>query len=549
MLKHLTVENYALIERLDMTLDSRLNIITGETGAGKSILLGAIGLLLGGRADVAALKQAANNCVVEGVFDIAAYGLESFFEQNDLDYDGEVVIRRVVTTAGKSRAYVNDLPVSLAVLKELGARLIDIHSQHRTLMLAEEDFRMQIVDSLAENGALRADYAERYEALRRAERELSELTEEVAKAERDREYVEFQHSQLASMKLRKGELEELEAEQRLLDNVERIGAAIGESLAALDQEEEGVLARLSVMTSAFGKLAEVYAPAQEIAERLRGVAVELKDLDSTLADELSRVESNPQRAQQVVDRLDGIYTLMRKHSVQTVEELIAIEADYARRLGVLNDSSEQLAALQKRVEQCHKGAVAAAAKLTSSRKKAAVLLAEQTEQMLHRLGMEHARFVVDVVAMDSLSAMGADGVEFLFSSTPKFAPQPLERVASGGETSRVMLCLKALVVGKTNMPTVIFDEIDTGVSGRIADEMGRIISEMSQGRQVVNITHLAQVASKGDTHFTVYKDAKEGITRIALLSAEERIREVASMISGNEVTEAAIAQARTLLGV
>lgn len=547
MLRHLTVENYALIERLDMTLSPHLNIITGETGAGKSILLGALGLVLGERADIATLKESGRGCVVEGTFDIAAYRLQGFFEENDLEYDDQTIIRRVITPAGKSRAYVNDLPVSLALLKELATRLIDIHSQHHSLMLAEEEFRMDILDAMAENGALVENYAKHYAALRTAERELATLRAKVEEATKDKEYVEFQYNQLAALHLRAGELEELEEQQRLLDNVERITEALGEGGQLLDEEENGVLARLKKIESSFQKITQVYVPAEGVAERVRGALVELKDISALLAEGRERVEGNPEKAQQVVERIDAIYTLMRKHGVQTLEELIAIERDYASRLGIIVDADAELSRLEEQVAGCRKRATEAAARLTASRTKAAKVLSKKTEEMLARLGMEQSRFVCDVEATDSLTPAGADHILFRFSSSPKFQPQPLEKVASGGEISRVMLCLKALVADKTQMPTLVFDEIDTGISGRVADVTGQIIAELSAGRQVINITHLPQVASKGDTHFRVFKE--RGNTHIQLLTHEERIDEVAAMLSGTLVTDAARTQAQALLKV
>ena len=530
-----------------MTLSPRLNIITGETGAGKSILLGALGLVLGNRADIATLKESGRNCVVEAEFDVEAYGLEEFFEENELDWAATTTIRRVITPAGKSRAYVNDLPVQLTVLKELGTRLIDIHSQHHSLMIAGEGFRMQIVDAVAENGALRSDYQSRYAAWRRAEKELAELRQTVEANLRDKEYIEFQYGQLAALKLRAGELEELESESRMLDNVERIAETLGGSVALLDEDENGVLARLRQIESGFAKISDVYAPAGEIAERVRGALVELKDIAAQVGEEAGSVENNPHRAEEINDRLDAIYTLMRKHGVQTVEELIALEQEYGSKLGIIVDADAELNRLEGEVARRKEEAVKCAAKLTASRRKAAESLAGQTEAMLARLGMEHSTFVGSVGVAEGLTASGADTVDFLFSSSPKFSPQPLEKVASGGEISRVMLCLKALVADKANMPTVIFDEIDTGISGRIADVTGRIIAELSEGRQVVNITHLPQVASKGDTHFRVFKDAADGRTHLQLLTAEERVREVAKMLSGDEVTEAAMELARGLI--
>ena len=546
MLRHLTVENYALIERLDMTLSPHLNIITGETGAGKSILLGALGLVLGERADVATLKESGKGCVVEGTFDVSDYHLEGFFEDNDLEYADETIIRRVITSAGKSRAYVNDLPVSLSLLKELATRLIDIHSQHSSLMLSEEGFRVGIVDAVAANGAEREAYLVAYKALREAQRTLSDLRARLEAALRDKEYVEYQYNQLSALHLRDGELEELEGEQRLLDNVERVTEALGEGGQMLDEEENGVLARLKKIEGAFHKIVDVYEPAGDIAERVRGALVELKDISALLAEGRERVDGNPQRAAEVVDRIDAIYTLMRKHGVQSVGELLAIEKEYAERLGVIVEGDQEVARLEKEVKRLNERCVAAAATLTKSRLAAAKLLSEQTEGMLARLGMEQSRFVCDITPAEEFAPSGADTISFRFSSTPKFQPQPLEKVASGGEISRVMLCLKALVADKTNMPTLVFDEIDTGISGRVADVTGEIIAELSLGRQVINITHLPQVASKGETHFRVFK--AEGVTQIKHLSHEERVEEIAAMLSGSNITEAAIAQAKALIG-
>lgn len=547
MLQHLTVENYALIEKLDMTLSPHLNIITGETGAGKSILLGALGLILGERADVATLKESGRGCVVEGTFDISAYNLREFFEENDLEYDEQTIIRRIITPAGKSRAYVNELPVTLGVLKELGAKLIDIHSQHHSLRIADEGFRLAIVDALADNATLRSDYRTAYDHLTAARRELAKAEAAVEANLRDKEYVEYQYSQLAALKLRDGELEELEAEQRLLDNVERIQSALGEGCAMLEEEGNGILARLKSIESSFGKVKDVFLPAEEIADRVRTTLLELKDIAALLADENEKVDGDPARAAKVVDRIDAIYTLFRKHGVQSVAELIALEKEYGAKLALIEDADGHLGELRKAVAKAEEQSSKLAKRLTETRTKAAALLSKQTEAMLLRLGLEQSRFACTVEPKEEPTQSGADQLSFLFSSNTTFQPQPLERVASGGEISRVMLCLKALVADKVDMPTVVFDEIDTGISGRIADVTGQIIAELSVGRQVINITHLPQVASKGDTHFKVYKDPADGRSRIRLLSYEERVREVAAMLSGTDITEAAIAQAQSLI--
>lgn len=545
MLRRLTVENYALIEKLNMELGSGLNIVTGETGAGKSILLGALGLILGSRTDTAALKDNSHNCVVEGEFEIAGYGLESFFADNDLDYSDQTTIRRIVAPNGKSRAYVNDLPIQIAQLKELGARLIDIHSQHQTLMLGNEDFRTRIVDVLADDGALLQKYVALYADMHTIEQELRVRRDEVARIRRDEEYLRFQYEQLASMNLRDGEVEELETEQSELSNTEQIGETVASAAASLGDEQTGVAVRLKAIEQALHKIKDVYPSAAEMAERVHTAAVDLRDAESFFASEYERIEANPERLEKVVARLDAIYSLQQKHRVGSVAELMALRDEFADKLSLIDNSANDLSELEQRLLETTKAAKAAAAKLSAARSKAAAELDKKVSAMLARLGMEGACFKA-VIAPAELGSSGADLIDFLFASSSKLAPQPLERIASGGETSRVMLALKALVARNTKLPTIVFDEIDTGVSGRIADAMGAIIAELASTMQVVNITHLPQIASKGETHFRVYKDS-EGRTQIGQLSAEERVVEIAKMLSGTTVTEEAVAQARRLL--
>ena len=448
MLRRLSVSNYILIDSLEIEFDPRLNIITGETGAGKSILLGALGLLLGNKNEGAALRDTQRNCVIEGVFDIAAYGLRPFFEANDLDYADEAVVRRILTPAGKSRAYINDLPVQLAQLREFGSRLIDIHSQHQNLILASEEFRTEALDTVAGNGELRAAYRAKYERLQELQRTCARLRAEADAARRDEEWLRYQSEELTAARLRAGEVAELEAEQAVLANADRIGEAITAVRNAFDGDEIGVLAQV--------KNAEVE-----------------------------------------IGRLGGSYP----HA-----------ADMSRRL----------------------------------REQAAPAFAGQIVATLVRLGMPDARFEAAVVDCGALTEGGRDRVEFRFSANRTTPPAAVERIASGGELSRVMLALKALLARRMQLPTILFDEIDTGVSGRIADAMGEIICALAETMQVVDITHLPQVASKGSTHFVVYK--RDGETHIARLTPDERTTEIAKMLSGSEVTEAAMTQARILLG-
>lgn len=545
MLCRLTVENYALIERLELALDARLNIITGETGAGKSILLGALGLLLGAKNDGSAMKDNTRNCVVEGVFALEGLGLKPLFEELDIDYDNETVIRRIITPAGKSRSYVNDIPVQLAQLKELGARLIDVHSQHQNMILSSEMFRIQAVDVVAESGELLARYGEEYALWSEARRRLSALIEESAAARRDEEWVRFQAEELKAANLKENEIEELEQEQSVLANADAIGATLGEISASLDGEQVGVLSVLKSAEVGLMRIKESYRQGEELAMRVRSTLLELKDVAATIVSDAERVESNPERLEQVDSRLATLYDLCRKHGVKGVDELIALRDKFCAQLNAITHSDEQIALLEDEVERLRLKVAAMADKLHQKREGAVALFVQEIGSRLAMLGMPDARFVVEVRAGEELRATGRDEVAFMFTANRSASPQPVEKIASGGEMSRMMLSLKALLAGRMKLPTIIFDEIDTGVSGRIADAMGEIIAELSGTMQVVNITHLPQVASKGETHFVVYKENSR--TNIKRLSAEERVVEIAKMLSGSQVSDAAITQAQNLL--
>ena len=549
MIQRVTVENYALIRHLDITLGSGLNIITGETGAGKSILLGALGLILGNRADSAALADNVSNCVVEAEFDLSGYGLEAFFEEQELEYDTPCIVRRVITPAGKSRAYVNDLPVQLTTLKELGLRLVDIHSQHRSLLVASEDFRREVVDNFSASHALLSRYAEAYSALQSAERELAKTRAEAERNSADEEWVRYQWEQLSSAALREGELAELEQRQSELANSEEIGERIGGTVEALGAEERGVLAMLKASEQSMRHLARVWSGGDEVAERLRSVQVELKDIEATLSDALDRVDADPNALAAVEERLATIYALLRKHKVESVEELLSIQAEFGRRMELITDLDGVIARLEAEVAAARKVAQSVADELTALRQRGAEALSSGVTEMLGRLGMSGARFLCRVTP-DVLRESGADIIEFVFSSSPAGSLLPIEKIASGGEISRVMLCLKAIAARCAKLPTIIFDEIDTGVSGRVADEMGEVITELSASMQVLNITHLPQVASKGNDHFVVYKEVtNDGAeSRIRRLTTDERVEEIAKMLSGSVVTDAAREQARQLLG-
>ena len=550
MLERLSIENYALIQQLELELSPSLNIITGETGAGKSILLGALGLIMGNRADTAVLKDSGRNCVIEGLFDMGGYGLETFFDENELDYERHTVIRRIVTPAGKSRAYVNDLPVQLATLRELAAHLIDIHSQNQGVLVADGEFRIRVLDSLADNRGLRAEYGRAYRALREREQELARLREEVGRNRRDEEYMRFQWQQIAALGLHEGELQELEAEQRELSNAEGILAALSEAGGLMENDETGVLAALKTAEAALQRIGGVLEGTSDLAARIHSAYVELKDVSGEVASLAGRIEDNPARLEAVDNRIGAVSDLMRRYGAASSDELLALGNDLATRLEAITDSDAEIAELEAETGALRVTAEGLAAAVTASRTEASALFDEAVGRVLARLGMPSARFVTEITPSGALSPSGADSVRFLFNANGGEGLQSLERIASGGETSRVMLALKSIVARSTKLPTILFDEIDTGVSGKIADAMGRIIAELGDSMQVVNITHLPQVASQGETHFLVYKEASPSgnVTRIRLLDREARVGEIAKMLSGSEVTEAAVAQARALLG-
>ena len=546
MLRRLSVENYVLIDKLEMELDPHLNIITGETGAGKSILLGALGLLLGAKNDGSAMKDAARNCVVEGTFDLSGRDMEAFFAGNDLDYAPETTVTRMITPTGKSRAFINDLPVQLAQLREFGTRLIDIHSQHQNLILSSEEFRTSALDTVAGNGELLAQYAAQYTRLTELRRRLAALREAAADGRRDEEWLRFQSEELTAANLREGEQAAIEEELAVLENADRIGEVLTTLRNALDADETGVLTLLKNSENDLTRIREHFPAAGEYAARLHSVLEELKDIDNAVAADSERLDADPERLAKLAARLDALYALQQKHRVASEAELIAARDRYAAQLDAITHSDEELAALQTEIGAARNEAELLASELHRTREQAAPAFAGQIVATLVRLGMPDARFEAAVVDCGALTEGGRDRVEFRFSANRTTPPAAVERIASGGELSRVMLALKALLARRMQLPTILFDEIDTGVSGRIADAMGEIICALAETMQVVDITHLPQVASKGSTHFVVYK--RDGETHIARLTPDERTTEIAKMLSGSEVTEAAMTQARILLG-
>ncbi|MEG0814485.1 MAG: DNA repair protein RecN [Mucinivorans sp.] len=543
MLTRLHIENYAIIEHLDMDLYAGLNTITGQTGAGKSILLGALGLLSGGKAEATVIGGAGDQLVVEGEFDISNYGLEEFFASNDLEFSSQIVIRRLVSRTGKGRAFVDATPVGVGLLRELMARLVDIHSQHQTLLVSRADFQREILDSVACNGALLGDYGVRWEAFRAAEREMARVEQAVARGAERSEYLLTNIDQIEVLHLKDGEDIALQEEQTLLTNAEDIATDLSMALAAMDDEERGAIMEIKTAHVALARVGRRMAVVDSLAQRMESVQIELRDIAREVSFLGEQVVANPVRLQFVNQRLDSIYNVCKKQALETSDELIVRLAEFKREYMAISGGQAAVAAASEKVRREKEKLTVLASKLTAARAKAAVQLEGFVTTNLEKLGMRGARFKVEMQPID-LGATGADALQFMFAGGASQSLLPLDKVASGGEMSRVMLCLKAMVARQMHLPTIIFDEIDTGVSGAVADAMGAMVEAMGGGMQVINITHLAQVASKGEHHFLVYKD---GATHIKELSSAERLENIASMLSGAEVTDAARAQAAALL--
>ena len=545
MLKSITIENYALIESLHVEWDEHLNIITGETGAGKSILLGALGMLLGAKNEGQATKDISKNCVIEATFSVDGYGLEQIFEDNDLDYESEITIRRIITPAGKSRSFVGDMPVQLSTLKELGSRLVDIHSQHQNLILSSEEFRTSTLDTLASNEALLVEYTSLLSRLTELRSELSKMEAEMEAARKDEEWLRYTVEEFRAAKLREGEQAETEQKLAILESSDRIGESLTILRNALDDEELGVLVALSRSERELSAMGESYPTGNTLAERLHAVIEELKDISATAADEAESIDADPEKLQKLSDRLNTIYSLEIKHRAESYDDLLTKAEEFERRLASIDNSDTELLKKREEISSLEADCRSVATKIHDARVEVCAPFEEKIVAILQKLGMEDARFEVAITPIDTFTPSGTDSIAYLFTANRTTKPAPIERIASGGELSRVMLALKAILVEKIKLPTVIFDEIDTGVSGRIADAMGEIIADMATKMQVVDITHLPQVASKSGAHFVVYKS--EGKTNIRRLTKAERIDEIAKMLSGSEISDAARKQAKILL--
>lgn len=551
MLQSIHIQNYALIEKLDIDFHAGFSVITGETGAGKSIILGAIGLLLGQRADLKSIKDGATKCVVEARFDIARYQLESFFTENDLEYDsGECILRRELYASGKSRAFINDSPASLVQMKELGEKLVDVHSQHQNLLLNREDFQMNVLDILAKDEKELSLYQSLYADYRQVSSELENYIAQAEKNRQDEDYIRFQVEQLEDANLKPNEQEQLEEEAETLSHAEDIKGGLYKVDMLIASGDTNLLSGMKECMQTLQGVSRVYAPAQEWMERLDSCLVELKDLSHEVSNAAERVEFNPSRLEEVNERLNLIYSLQQKHHVSTIEELIGIQEDYRNKLDVITSSDDRILELTEKKNELYKKLISQASVLTKLRQKASQDIEKQMQSYLIPLGMPNVRFVVELSSRKEPNSKGMDNVTFLFSANKNGALQQVATIASGGEIARVMLSLKAMIAGAVKLPTIIFDEIDTGVSGSIAEKMALIMHEMGQAdRQVISITHLPQIAARGAVHYKVYKEDTETGTNshILQLNQEERINEIANMLSGATLTDAALNNAKALL--
>ena len=555
MLKKLDIRNFTLIDHLEMALYPGFSVITGETGAGKSIVIGAIGLLLGNRADAKQVKRGCDKCIIEATFDLSIYHsdvLKDFFEDNDLDYEPEeCLLRREVNANGKSRAFINDTPVTLALMRELGEQLIDVHSQHQNLLLSKEDFQMNVVDIIARDRQQLADYRAAFAEYRSAQRRLEELREQIATSRDNEDFLRFQQKELSEANLASGEQEQLEQEAELMSHAEDIKRALHEADYGLSGDDTGIVNLTRSIAAQLRSVADVYPEAQELAERLESCFVELKDISQEIASKVDDVEYDPQRFNLITQRLDTIYTLQQKFHVQTVDELLDRLNGINAQLDNIDNSDEELQELERSVEKLHAVCVEKAVVLTDMRRKSAMVVEQELSKLLVPLGIPKVRFKVEVSPAD-LSTNGADKVMFLFSANSSTDMQPVSQVASGGEIARVMLSLKAMISKAIGLPTIIFDEIDTGVSGRVAEQMAHIMRDMGKAnRQVLCITHLPQIAAAGSTHYKVAKQETEHgtVSTMTQLSDEQRITEIAQMLSGSDVSQAAVDNAKSLLAL
>ena len=549
MITSLSIENFALIEKLDIDFSSGFSIITGETGAGKSILLGALGLVLGKRADLTSLKNKDEKCIVEANFSIGKYSLESFFEANDLDYEQETIIRREILPSGKSRAFVNDSPVNLQQLQDLSFYLIDVHSQHQTLELSEEDYQFKIIDSIANNQELLIKFQSGFKKHRAAKSTLESKKNEFSAVLKDKDYNEFLYQELVTANLKQVELEELEQQYQTLSNVEFIKENLDKLLSIANEEEFGVLKNLKEFKVALQKNANFSSEYQSLFERTNSIVIEFDDIVKELNRESGLVFNDPEKLEAINQKLQLIYNLQKKHNVLTVEELIKIQTDLEGKVVSVSTLEEEIAKLENSIKDFELQLDTIASKISQSRKEAIPNLSEKLIDILNLLGMPNVRFKIEIIASDTYHNNGKDTLQFLFSANKGTEFGLLKKVASGGEMSRIMLAVKSILSNYSKLPTIIFDEIDTGVSGEIANKMGEIMRDMSKTMQVFAITHLPQIAAKGTNHYKVFKTVlgENTVSELKLLNSDERIIEIAEMLSGKDISDSAVNHAKALL--
>ncbi|WP_028908756.1 DNA repair protein RecN [Prevotella sp. AGR2160] len=550
MLKQLYIQNFTLITELNMRFNPGFSVITGETGAGKSIILGAIGLLLGNRADSKQIHPGAKKCVIEAHFDLSRYGMDDFFERNGLDVDpNDTIIRRELTAAGKSRAFINDTPVPLTTMRELGETLVDIHSQHQNLLLKKDDFQLSVVDIIAKDQGLLKDYRNAYQEYRKAEQQLETLKAEIIKSKENEDFLRFQFKEIDDAHLQADEQQTLEQQSETMSHAEEIKTALWQTDQMLTGEDNDLVDQVKNAAQKLHNIEAVFADAKDLADRLDSSYIELKDISQEVSNSMENVEFDPQQLQEINERLDTIYSLQQKFHVETIADLLKIKDDIDEQLSHIDNSDAQVAELESRVTKLQEKSQQLADRLSQARAKSAQQVEKEMRERLIPLGIPNVRFQVSITPKP-LSADGCDKVAFLFSANKNMQLQPVAQVASGGEIARVMLSLKAMISGAVKLPTIIFDEIDTGVSGSIAEKMAQIMKEMGDNnRQVISITHLPQIAAMGTTHYKVYKeDTPEGtVSHMRMLSPEERVKEIAQMLSGSDITDAAISNARSLL--
>jgi DNA repair protein RecN (Recombination protein N) len=551
MLKTLAIQNYAIIQDLNIDFSGGLSIITGETGAGKSILLGALSLIIGQRADTSVLYDISRKCVVEGEFVIKGYGLEDLFEQYELDYADLTLIRREISSDGKSRAFINDTPVNISVLKEFGEKLIDVHSQHQNFYIDNQQFQLKVLDTFARQNDVIQQYKERFSQYKTLLQEYKKKSDEYEKSKADLEYYQFQYNQLHEAKLTAGEQEQLEAELQTLTHAEEIKSHLGMVLGNLSEDENSAILFIKNAIGYLNKIRNVYTPSAGFAERMDSALIELKDVATEINDLFEKIENDPERTELIKQRIDLIYSLQQKHHMSAVSELLVFEADLRTRIDLIGNADVQLDELKIQLDQLRANLENIASKLSVNRKLAIPVIEEKVTSLLRNLGMPNGSFKVSLEPLADLSPTGSDAIKFLFSANKQAPLQELSKVASGGEMARLMLSIKAVIAELILLPTIIFDEIDQGVSGEIADKMGNEIAKLAHFAQIINITHLPQIASKGINHYLVYKNDLDHrtLTKIKKLNPDDRVIEIARMLSGEQLSEAAINNAKALLGL